>query len=85
MRLIHQIDSGAETLDVFSTVLRLRKDRQYMVQKPEQYAFLYGALAEYLRLSEVTRPAASNEGDQEAEYYAVNDNVEEDEPYYSVP
>ena len=47
-RLIDQIKLNAEYLDVHQTVLNLRKDRYLMVKEPEQYKFLYSALADYI-------------------------------------
>ena len=36
-------------LDVFSTVLRMREQRMTMVQKPEQYLYIFKCLRDEIR------------------------------------
>lgn len=46
--LINLVEANAEYLNLFQTVLDLRKYRPHMVETSEQYAFLYSALANYI-------------------------------------
>jgi len=46
--LINLVEANVEYLNLFQTVLDLRKNRPYMVETSEQYAFLYSALANYI-------------------------------------
>ena len=39
-------------LDVFSTVLKMREQRMKMVQKPEQYLYIYKCLRDEIRSKE---------------------------------
>jgi len=49
-RLIDEIHSKPEKLNVFDTVLNLRKDRKLMVMKEQQYKYLHTATSDYLDL-----------------------------------
>lgn len=57
--LIDLVESNAQYLNLFKVVLDLRKDRPYMVETFEQYAFLYSALANYM-FSRSTQAEATN-------------------------
>ncbi len=74
LKITDQVDKGDEAIDIFNTVLDLRKDRRFMVQKPEQYCFLYKALASYLSLipSTVLKDnAQAGDQDEEVDYVVL--------------
>ena len=48
-KIMEDIDGGAEDIDIFDTVLRLRSERVFMVQKLVQYEFLHVCTDYYLR------------------------------------
>ena len=50
--LIGQIDAGAEQINVFETVLLLRRQRSLLVQSLKQYVFVYRAIMEYIELGD---------------------------------
>ncbi|XP_059098946.1 tyrosine-protein phosphatase non-receptor type 20-like [Tigriopus californicus] len=48
-KLMNDIDDQMPTLDVYSTVLAMRRDRMCMVQREVQYKYLYECTEWYLR------------------------------------
>ena len=64
--LIGQIDAGAEQINVFETVLLLRRQRSLLVQSLKQYVFVYRAIMEYIEL-----------GDTEIEALHIQDTYKE--------
>jgi len=53
--LMHQV-SNKRNIDVFGTVLDIRKDRYLMVQSEEQYLFLYQCVWQYIQnYNEITK------------------------------
>ena len=48
-KIMEDIDGGAEDIDIFNTVLNLRSERVFMVQKLVQYEFLHACTDYYLR------------------------------------
>jgi len=46
--MMEQVANG-EAVDVFNTVLSIRKARAHMVQSEEQYHFLYKCVAQYIQ------------------------------------
>ncbi|KAL5016638.1 hypothetical protein ScPMuIL_006227 [Solemya velum] len=59
--LLHQ-GQNEKKVDIFSFVNKMRHQRPYMVQTPEQYEFLYDALVEALSASNSMVPSAEFHG-----------------------
>ena len=48
-KIMEDIDRGSKDIDIFNTVLNLRSERVFMVQKLVQYEFLHVCTDYYLR------------------------------------
>lgn len=50
--LINQIDNGAQEINVFDCVSKLRHQRNFLVQSLRQYIFVYRAIMEYVEFGD---------------------------------
>ena len=57
-KIMEDIDRGAKDIDIFNTVLSLRSERVFMVQKLVQYEFLHVCTDYYLRTKNVRKSHA---------------------------